>query len=58
LHLTSRLDALGLRREEFLFLKAIAISNCDIRVEDDNSLKRLRDNLLTSLYDCVTVIRC
>ena len=57
MHLTSRLESLGIRKEEYLFLKAIVISNCDIRVEDESSLKRLRENLLNSLYDCVAVIR-
>eukprot|EP00094_Tigriopus_californicus_P001047 TCALIF_01014-PA protein Name:"Similar to ESRRG Estrogen-related receptor gamma (Pongo abelii)" AED:0.25 eAED:0.25 QI:0/0.77/0.6/1/0.66/0.7/10/1172/536 len=46
-----RLERLGMRKEEFLILKAIVICNCDVRQW------RLRDNLLSALYDCVAVIR-
>jgi len=51
------MDSLGVRKEEFLFLKAILVCNSDIKLEDGQSLKKLRDNILTSLFDCVTVIR-
>ncbi|XP_059088028.1 steroid hormone receptor ERR1-like isoform X2 [Tigriopus californicus] len=52
-----RLERLGMRKEEFLILKAIVICNCDVRVEEQSALWRLRDNLLSALYDCVAVIR-
>jgi len=45
------------RKEEFLFLKAILICNGDIKIEGEQALKKIRDNILSSLFDCVAVIR-
>lgn len=55
--IVERCDRVGIRREEFLILKAIIICNCDVRVDEQGTLKKLRDSLLASLYDCVAVIR-
>ncbi len=52
-----RCDLVGFRKEEFLLLKAIVVSNCDVRVDEAVALRKLRDNLLASLHDCVAVIR-
>lgn len=53
-----RSDRLGLRKEECIILKAIVVSNSDIvQVEEPVALRKLRDDLLASLHDCVAVIR-
>lgn len=53
-----RLERQGIKREEYLILKAVIIANCDVRnVEEQAALWRLRESLLSSLYDCVAVIR-
>ena len=52
-----RSDRLGIRREEFILLKAIIVSNCDVQLDEVASLRKLRDDLLASLHDCVAVIR-
>jgi estrogen-related receptor ERR len=56
-NILDRSDRLGLRREEYLILKAILVSNCDVQIEEATALRKLRDNLLASLHDCVAVIR-
>merc|ERR1712012_980082 len=56
-NILDRTDRLGLRREEYLLLKAILVSNCDVQIEETSALRKLRDNLLASLHDCVAVIR-
>ena len=52
-----RSDRLGLRKEECILLKAIIVSNCDVHVDEVVALRKLRDDLLASLHDCVAVIR-
>ena len=55
---TERLERQGIKREEYLILKAVIIANCDVRnVEEQAALWRLRESLLSSLYDCVAVMR-
>jgi estrogen-related receptor ERR len=54
---SERLERHGIRKEEYLILKAIIIANCDVRVEEHSALWRLREQLLNSLHDCVAVIR-
>lgn len=57
-NVTDRADRVGLRQEEYLLLKAIIVSNCDVRgVGEVVALRKLRENLLASLHDCVAVIR-
>lgn len=58
LRTVDKFDRLGVRREEFLLLKAILVSNCDVKVEQSAALSALKENLLAALYDCVAVIRC
>ena len=48
---------MGIRREEYILLKAIIVSNCDVQLDEVASLRKLRDDLLASLHDCVAVIR-
>jgi len=55
--LLERTDRLGLRKEECILLKAIIVSNCDVALEEVSALRKLRDDLLVSLQDCVAVIR-
>ncbi len=88
-HATERLARVGIRREEFLLLKAVVIANCDAapafasndsmaaspadsptsstfassssssnsRANSNGALWKLRESLLSALYDCVAVIR-
>ena len=82
---TDRLSRVGVRREEFLLLKAIVIANFDAvssssssstscspssdasgaadssssssTISTNKPLWKLRESLLSALYDCVAVIR-
>jgi estrogen-related receptor ERR len=51
------LQRVGIMREEYLLLKAIIVSNCEVPVEEYSALWRLRNNLLAALHDSLSVIR-
>ena len=55
--ITQRLERLSLRKEEYYLLKALALSNCDIRLDDQFLLRKFRDSILSALNDCVYIIR-
>ena len=57
MHILDRCDQLGLRKEEYILLKAIIVSNCDIEMDESLQLRKLKDDLLASLHDSVAVIR-
>ena len=50
-------DRLGLRKEEYILLKAIIVTNCDSQMNVSLQLQKLKDDLLASLHDSVAVIR-
>ncbi len=54
---SERFERLGVRKEEYILLKALVLANCDARVDEANAIFRLRDSLLASLHNCVAVIR-
>ena len=57
MHILDRCDRLGLRKEEYILLKAIVVTNCDIQMDESLQLRKLKDDLLASLHDSVAVIR-
>lgn len=57
IQILSRFGRLSLAREEYLLLKALVLVNSDVNVDEYIPLKQLRDNILSSLTDCVTVLR-
>ncbi|KAK9497498.1 hypothetical protein O3M35_004204 [Rhynocoris fuscipes] len=44
-------------REEYILLKALVLANSDVRVDEATALKQFRDSIVSSLMDCVAVIR-
>uniref|UniRef100_A0A336KLY2 CSON010625 protein n=1 Tax=Culicoides sonorensis TaxID=179676 RepID=A0A336KLY2_CULSO len=52
-----RFDRINISKEEYYLLKALALSNCDIRLDNSQALKRLRDTILTALDDVVLLTR-
>ncbi|XP_063705835.1 steroid hormone receptor ERR2-like [Culicoides brevitarsis] len=52
-----RFDSINVRKEEYCLLKALVLFNCDIRLDNYMALKKLRDNVLTALNDCVLITR-
>lgn len=44
-------------KEEYILLKALVLANSDARVDEASALKHLRDSIVSSLMDCVAVIR-
>ncbi|KAG0716122.1 Estrogen-related receptor gamma [Chionoecetes opilio] len=57
LGVVERLEQCGIHREEFLLLKALVLTNSDVRLQDNQALQRLRQNILQSLHDAVATIR-
>lgn len=56
-HLTQRFERISASKEEYFLLKALALSNCDIRLDNPPALKKLRDTILNALNDCVLITR-
>uniref|UniRef100_A0A0C9RQH6 Esrrb_0 protein n=1 Tax=Fopius arisanus TaxID=64838 RepID=A0A0C9RQH6_9HYME len=57
IQIVERVQKLNLSREEFYVLKALILTNSDIRLDEPQSLYRLRDSILNSLSDCVAAVR-
>nr|XP_045594742.1 steroid hormone receptor ERR2-like isoform X3 [Procambarus clarkii] len=57
LGVVERLEQCGINREEFLLLKALVLTNSDVRLQDNQALHRLRQNILQALHDAVATIR-
>lgn len=55
--IAQRLEKISASKEEYYLLKALALSNCDIRLDNYGSLKKLRDSILSALNDCVLILR-
>ncbi|XP_054711000.1 steroid hormone receptor ERR1-like [Uloborus diversus] len=57
LRLVRRLEAISMRREEYLALKALLLTNADIQLENASSVQRLRESVLAGLGECVQLFR-
>lgn len=57
MQVVERLDRCGILKEEYCLLKALVLVNADTRIEDYSGVKKLRDNIMQSLGDCVSVLR-
>lgn len=57
LGVVERLEQCSINKEEFLLLKALVLTNSDVRLQDNQALHRLRTNILQSLHDAVASIR-
>lgn len=55
--ITQRLEKISAAKEEYYLLKALSLSNCDIRLDNYSALKKIRDSILYALNDCVLLIR-
>ncbi|XP_055588448.1 steroid hormone receptor ERR2 isoform X2 [Uranotaenia lowii] len=55
--ITQRLEKISATKEEYYLLKALSLSNCDIRLDNYTALKKIRDSILYALNDCVLLIR-
>lgn len=57
LQVAQRLERISVRREEYYLLKALILTNCDINLDDQSSLRAFRDSILNSLNDVVYLLR-
>ncbi|XP_041760827.1 estrogen-related receptor gamma isoform X1 [Anopheles merus] len=55
--ITQRLEKISATKEEYYLLKALSLSNCDIRLDNYSALKKIRDSILYALNDCVLLLR-
>ena len=57
IQITQRLEKISASKEEYYLLKALTLSNCDIRLDNYEALKKLRESILSALNDCVLILR-
>lgn len=57
IQIVERIQRLGLAREEYFILKALILTNSDVRLDEPQALYRFRDSILNSLSDCVAAVR-
>lgn len=57
IQITQRLEKISASKEEYYLLKALTLSNCDIRLDNYEALKKLRESILGALNDCVLILR-
>lgn len=57
MHIVERQEKLNITKEEYFIIKALVLANSDVRIDDLPPLKKLRDNILSALADCVAVLR-
>lgn len=57
LQVAQRLERISVRREEYYLLKALILTNCDINMDDQSSIRAFRDSILNSLNDVVYLLR-
>uniref|UniRef100_U5EWZ8 Putative estrogen-related receptor err n=1 Tax=Corethrella appendiculata TaxID=1370023 RepID=U5EWZ8_9DIPT len=55
--ITQRLEKISARKEEYFLMKALSLSNCDIRLDNYGALKKIRDTILNAINDCVLILR-
>lgn len=51
------MEKISATKEEYYLLKALSLSNCDIRLDNYSALKKIRDSILYALNDCVLLLR-
>ena len=57
IQIVERIQRLSLAREEYFILKALILTNSDVRLDEPQALYRFRDSILNSLSDCVAAVR-
>ncbi|CAG9764491.1 unnamed protein product [Ceutorhynchus assimilis] len=56
-HVVERLESLSLLKEEYYLLKALVLTNSDVKLEEYTSLKKFRESILSALSDAMGVLR-
>lgn len=57
LQISQRLEKLSISKEDYYLVKALSLSNCDIRLDNLGALRKIRDSILGALNDCVFIQR-
>ncbi|GAB6029275.1 hypothetical protein CHUAL_005040 [Chamberlinius hualienensis] len=57
MRVAERLENMAVRQEEYLLLKALILVNSDVPVDDQESVKKLRETIIKALNECVSSLR-
>lgn len=56
-HVVERLESLSILKEEYYLLKALVLTNSDVKLDEYQSLKKFRDSILSALSDATGILR-
>ncbi|XP_060536605.1 steroid hormone receptor ERR2 isoform X2 [Cylas formicarius] len=56
-HIVERLEGLAMLKEEYYLLKALVLTNSDVKLDEYQSLKKFKDAILSALSDAVGILR-
>jgi len=56
-HVVERLENLSIMKEEYYLLKALVLTNSDVKIDEYQALKKFRDTILSSLSDAMGILR-
>ncbi|KAL1488065.1 hypothetical protein ABEB36_015433 [Hypothenemus hampei] len=56
-HIVERLENLSILKEEYYLLKALVLTNSDVKLDEYQSRKKFRDSILSSLSDAMGILR-
>ncbi|XP_034942584.1 steroid hormone receptor ERR2 isoform X3 [Chelonus insularis] len=57
IQIVERIQKLDLSREEFFIMKALILTNSDVKLDEPQALYRFRETILNALSDWVTTVR-
>ncbi|KAF7262888.1 hypothetical protein GWI33_003929 [Rhynchophorus ferrugineus] len=56
-HVVERLESLSISKEEYYLLKALVLTNSDVKLDEYQSLKKFKDTILAALSDAMRILR-
>lgn len=56
-HVVERLESLSILKEEYYLLKALVLTNSDVKLDEYSALKKFRDSILSALSDATGILR-
>ncbi|XP_050311559.1 steroid hormone receptor ERR2 isoform X2 [Anthonomus grandis grandis] len=56
-HIVERLESLAINKEEYYLLKALVLTNSDVKLDEYQSLKKFRDGILGAMSDAISILR-
>ncbi|CAH1995548.1 unnamed protein product [Acanthoscelides obtectus] len=56
-HVVERLESLNILKEEYYLLKALVLTNSDVKIDEYQALKKFRGSILSALSDAIGILR-